>query len=73
MQSTELAIQELKRCLEELHLAGVQIGSHVNDMPLDDPSFEPFWSACEELDAAVFIHPWDMIRSNRMDKYWFPW
>ena len=32
-----------------------------------------FWSACEELDAAVFIHPWDMRQGGRMAPYWFPW
>lgn len=73
MQSPELAIKELHRCRKELKLAGVQIGSHINDINLDDPLFEPFWTACEELDAAVFVHPWDMSNHSRMQKYWFPW
>ena len=29
--------------------------------------------ACEELDAVVFIHPWDMKTEGRFGKYWFPW
>lgn len=35
MQAPKLAVQELKRCVEELGLAGVQIGSHINDWTLD--------------------------------------
>jgi hypothetical protein len=38
MQSPEFACQELRRCVTELGLAGVQIGSHVNQRNLSDPS-----------------------------------
>ncbi len=31
------------------------------------------WSAAEELDAAIFVHPWDMLGKERMPKYWLPW
>ena len=27
----------------------------------------------EELGAAIFVHPWDMLAPERMDKYWLPW
>ncbi|KAI8914569.1 hypothetical protein EDD86DRAFT_187088 [Gorgonomyces haynaldii] len=73
MQAPDLAVQELHRCIKELGLAGVQIGSHINDWNLDAPELEPFWSACEELDCPVFIHPWDMEQKGRWTKYWFPW
>ncbi|KAJ3220388.1 hypothetical protein HDU67_000055 [Dinochytrium kinnereticum] len=73
MQAPELAVQELRRCVEELGLPGIQIGSHVNDWNLDAPELEPIWTACEELDVSVFIHPWDMDNKGRMEKYWFPW
>jgi len=35
LQAPELAIQEMNRCVNELGLAGIQIGSHVNDWNLD--------------------------------------
>jgi aminocarboxymuconate-semialdehyde decarboxylase len=38
MQSPELACQELRRCVKDLGLAGVQIGSHVNARTLADPA-----------------------------------
>ncbi|HMW95959.1 MAG TPA: amidohydrolase family protein, partial [Flavobacteriales bacterium] len=33
----------------------------------------PVFQACEELDMCVFVHPWDMLGRERMDKYWLPW
>lgn len=73
MQAPELAVKELERCVNELHLAGVEIGTHVNDWNLDDEHLFPIFQAAEELGAAVFVHPWDMMGRERMPKYWLPW
>jgi aminocarboxymuconate-semialdehyde decarboxylase len=73
LQDTELAVKELRRCMFELGLAGVQIGSHVNDLNLDDPHFYPFYEEAEKLGAAIFVHPWDMMAKEKMQKYWLPW
>lgn len=73
MQAPDLAVKELERAVTELGLAGVEIGTHIEQWNLDDPRFEPFWDACERLDAAVFVHPWDMMGRREMDKYWLPW
>ncbi|WP_199611130.1 amidohydrolase family protein [Flocculibacter collagenilyticus] len=73
MQSTELAIKELERCVNELGLAGVQIGSNVNDRNLDDAAFFPIFEAAEKLGAAAFVHPWNMMGKELMPKYWLPW
>jgi aminocarboxymuconate-semialdehyde decarboxylase len=73
LQEPELAIRELERCLKELGLCGVEIGSHVNDWNLDDPALFPFFAAAERLGAAVFVHPWDMAGKERMSKYWLAW
>ncbi len=73
MQSTDLAIKELERCVRELHMPGVQIGTHVNGKNLDDPSVFGVLEAAGELGAAVFVHPWDMLARDRMSKYWLSW
>ena len=73
MQSPELAVRELERCVKELKLPGVEIGSHVNGMNLDDPKLFPVFEAAQALDAAIFVHPWDMLAKERMQKYWTPW
>ncbi|KFN50903.1 amidohydrolase family protein [Arenimonas composti] len=73
LQSPRLAVQELERCLDGLGLQGVQIGSHINDWNLDAPELEPFWEAAQDLGAAILVHPWDMMGSESMPKYWMPW
>jgi aminocarboxymuconate-semialdehyde decarboxylase len=73
MQAPDLAIKEMERCLKELKLAGIEIGSHVNDWNLNDEHLFPIFQAAEELGAAIFVHPWDMMGKERMNKYWLPW
>jgi aminocarboxymuconate-semialdehyde decarboxylase len=72
MQDPDLAIRELKRCLD-IGLAGIQIGTHINDWNLDAPEVFEVLQAAETLGAAVFIHPWDMMGKDQMPKYWLPW
>jgi len=73
LQDVPRAIGELERCVRELGLAGVQIGSHVNGTNLGDASLFPFFEAAAALGAAVFVHPWDMLGGARLEKYWLPW
>src|SRR5690348_6212819 len=65
LQSPDLASGELERCMG-LGLAGVEIGSHVNQWNLSDPALFPVFARAEALGAAVFVHPWDMMASDRM-------
>lgn len=73
LQNPELAIRELERCVTDLGLRGVEIGTHVNGKNLDAPDLFPFFAAAERLGAAVFVHPWDMLARERMRKYWLAW
>ena len=43
MQAIDLAIVELRRCVQDLGMCGVQIGSHICGKSLDEPEFEAFW------------------------------
>ncbi|MBX7225245.1 MAG: amidohydrolase [Chitinophagales bacterium] len=72
MQSPEFAIRELERC-KAIGLKGVQIGSNVNQENLGEPKFFDFFAACEKLGMAVFIHPWEMMGEQHLQKYWLPW
>jgi aminocarboxymuconate-semialdehyde decarboxylase len=72
MQNAALAIQELIRC-KEIGLRGIQIGSHINDWNLDRSELFPIFQKCEELEMSIFIHPWDMMGKDKMEKYWLPW
>lgn len=73
MQDPQLAIGELERCVNELGLRGIEIGTHINDWNLDAPELFPIFEACERLDVGVFVHPWDMMGAAAMPKYWLPW
>ena len=72
LQAPDLAIKELERC-KKIGLVGVQIGSHVNEWNLNDPKLFPVFQACEELGMAVFVHPWEMMGQEKMQRYWLPW
>ena len=73
LQSPTLAIQEMERCVEQLDLQGVQIGSHIDDWNLDAEELFPFFEAAADLGAAILVHPWDMMGKESMPKYWLPW
>lgn len=73
MQSPERAVKELERCVNELGLRGVEIGTHVNDWNLNAPQVVEVFEAAEELGASIFVHPWDMMGQDEMPQYWLPW
>src|SRR5262245_37889331 len=73
LQAPDLAIGELERCVRDLGLRGVQIGTHANGTNLDDPTLFAFFEAAGRLGAAVFVHPWDMLGRERMARHWLPW
>ncbi len=81
LQDPGLAAEELRRCVEELGLRGVEIGTHIDantylsraTTNLDNRALDPVWSAAEQVNAGVFVHPWDMVGKERMPKYWLPW
>src|ERR1041384_6656121 len=72
MQDTALAVAELERCMRH-GFKGVQIGSNVNNLNLGEPQFDEFFAACESLNAAILVHPWQMMGQEHMSKYWLPW
>ena len=82
LQDPELAAQELARSVRELGLRGAEIGTHIDANEhchgpdcrnLDHPSLDVLWKTAEQLKAAFFVHPWDMMGKQRMPKYWLPW
>lgn len=72
MQDADAAIKELERAKQIGH-KGIQIGSNINDENLSEDKFFPIFEACQELDMAVMVHPWNMMGFKNMTKYWLPW
>lgn len=73
MQDVDLAIKEMERCVTELKMPGLEIGSNINGVNLNDGKFFPFYEAAEKLGCALFVHPWEMMGQDQMQKYWLPW
>ena len=73
LQDSDLAIKEMERCVNELKMPGLEIGSNVNKKNLNEKEFFPFYKRAEELGCALFVHPWKMMGSKQMEKYWLPW
>ena len=82
LQDADLAAKELTRCIRDLGLRGIEIGTHVDSNDhchgpdcrnLDHRALDAVWKTAEDLRAAIFVHPWDMMGRERMAKYWLPW
>ncbi len=73
LQDPDLACREMERCVRELGLSGLQIGSHVNGWNLDEPALFPFFQRARDLNVPIFVHPWEMAGKDRMPKYFLPW
>ncbi len=73
LQSVDMSIREMERCVTELKMPGLEIGSNINGINLGDPTWFPFYKRAEELNCALFVHPWDMMGEQQMQKYWLPW
>lgn len=71
LNDPEMAVEELERCVSEWGMAGVEIGTNVAGVELDDPRLLPFFQRAAELGALVFVHPWQVIGAERLKRYYF--
>ncbi|MFT4066987.1 amidohydrolase family protein [Paraburkholderia sp.] len=65
LQDIDRAIGEMEFAVGTLGLAGIEVGSNVNGVPIGDPRFWPFFEAAEACGAAIFVHP---LRPAGMDR-----
>ncbi len=73
MQDVNFAIKEMQRCVHDLKMPGLEIGTNINGKNLSEKEYFPFYEAAENLGCALFIHPWEMMGEKEMEKYWLPW
>lgn len=57
LQDVALALKELDRAIDQLGMVGLIVLANVDETPLDDPRFEPVWSALNERQLPVLLHP----------------
>lgn len=72
LQDTDAACRELERAVASGH-RGVEIGNHVGDRDLDDAGVVTFLQHAASLGVPVFVHPWDMPNSPRLDRWMARW
>ena len=71
MQDPAAAVEELRRCAEELRFPGIEMSTHIEGVELSDESFGPFWEAMEELGMVAFIHPTGFTHPQRLTEHYF--
>lgn len=72
LQDTDAACAEVERAVANGH-RGVEIGNHVGDRDLDDAGVVTFLQHCASLGIPVFVHPWDMPSSPRLERWMARW
>lgn len=70
LQNPEAAAIELRRAVVELGLRGVLIGTTMENVPLDDRQFDPFWATAAELDVPVMLHPYYVGTKRQFADYY---
>jgi aminocarboxymuconate-semialdehyde decarboxylase len=66
------AVSEGRRCLDELGMTGLAIGTRGMGRELDDPVNEGLWAFAHGRGALVFMHPSAAPDPDRMRDYWMP-
>jgi aminocarboxymuconate-semialdehyde decarboxylase len=66
------AADEARRCLDELGLAGIAIGSRGGGRDLDDPVNGELWALLAERGTFVFLHPSGVPDPKRVGDWYMP-
>lgn len=70
LQDAEAAVAEIERMSPESAVRGVQIATNVAGKNFDEPWLEPVWSALEEHDLPMLLHPWaPLTGADRLSRY----
>jgi aminocarboxymuconate-semialdehyde decarboxylase len=66
------AADEARRCLDDVGLAGIAIGSRGGGRELDDPVNDELWALLAERGTFVFLHPSGVPDAHRQRDFWLP-
>jgi aminocarboxymuconate-semialdehyde decarboxylase len=79
LQSPQLAIRELERCIERTRPIRACRSVRTSTARATRTGISTrrncstFFEAAADLGAAILVHPWDMMGTDTMPKYWLPW
>ncbi len=66
------ALRELARCIDELGMVGVALGSNIAGVALDDERLHPLWAQLSQYQLPIFIHPMFPTYAHQMSAYELP-
>ena len=79
MQDPKAAVAELERCVEQLGFVGALVNDRLGGHYLDEPRYDPLWSALADLAVPLYLHPgtppvdrWKVLE-NRRELYGATW
>lgn len=68
----DAAADEARRCLDELRMTGIAIGSQGAGLDLDANVNEPLWALLAERRTFTLLHPSGSPNPARTGDFWFP-
>jgi aminocarboxymuconate-semialdehyde decarboxylase len=78
INDVDATVEEIDYAVQQLGALGVQIYTHVNGHPLDEPRFQPFFEKMAEVDRMVWVHPsrsadWPDYPTEKTSRYEIWW
>lgn len=72
LQDVDASLVEFQRILEHPRVRGIQIGTNVAGIDLDDERFEPLWEASEASDSPIWVHgdQRQLAGADRLNNYY---
>ena len=70
LQDPAAAVTEAERAITELGCRGIYLGTNVRGKELADPSFLPVFERINSLGVPIFLHPLNVIGSQRLTNYY---
>ncbi|WP_299452416.1 amidohydrolase family protein [uncultured Pigmentiphaga sp.] len=65
MHTPQQAVGELTRAVKQLGFKGALVNGHTFGAYYDDPSYDPFWEALQDLGVPLYLHPADAVATPR--------
>ncbi len=72
LQDPEASLQEFDRILEHPRVRGVQIGTNIGGVDLDDSRFDPIWEASQAANSPIWVHgdQRQLAGADRLNNYY---
>jgi aminocarboxymuconate-semialdehyde decarboxylase len=71
LQDGDMALAEMKRCIDDRGFKGIEISTNVDGKELTRAGLEKFFAHAEETGTLIFMHPIGTSFQERMDDHYF--